>query len=168
MAKPIVSPRSAPPGAAVTVSVVDLPALTPVYLGIGATRSNFEVLVQLLTNQYGEMTERVQVPAWARSDRSHFFIVVDVYFRPLASSAPFYVTEPDGALKRWGRIVSDVTGCMGLRDDSEDHELFMVIGSVEGLEAGDSAMVEGIVADEVGCQESTTVRVTHSERLERR
>lgn len=167
MAKPIVSPRSGPPGTAVTVSVVDLPALTPVYLGIGATRSNFEVLAQLLTTQYGELNETVQVPSWARSDRSHFFIIVDVYFRPLTSSPPFYVTEGDGTLKRWGRVISEGT-CLALRDDGDDHELFTIVGSVEGLTAGDSAMVEATVNERPGCSESTTLQVNRSERLERR
>ena len=98
------SPRSGPPGTEVTVSAKDLPAVTPVYLGMGAARSGFEVLGQLLlTDGYGEMSKTVEIPSWATRDRSHFFVLLDVYFRPLTLSDAFYVTDLDGMLLRKGR-----------------------------------------------------------------
>ena len=59
---PVFTPRSGPPGATVTVETKNLPAMTPIYLGLGATRSSFEVLTQLVTDQGGEMSEVVRGP----------------------------------------------------------------------------------------------------------
>ena len=83
---PVFTPRSGPVGTDVTLETRDLPAVTPIYLGIGATRSSFEVLKQLVTDEFGEMSEVVQIPSWATTDRTHYFVLVDVYFRPLAVS----------------------------------------------------------------------------------
>ena len=161
---PVFSPRSGPPGTEVTVRTNDLPALTPVYLGIGAARSSFEVLLQLVTDQYGEMSEIVEIPSWATPDRTHFFVLVDVYFRPLAVSEAFHVTEQDGTLVRRGRITDEGANCLAMREEGESRELYTLTGVTQGLEPGDDVVVEGTLAESSVCMQGTTVQVTRIER----
>ena len=164
---PVFSPPSGAPGAAVTVESRDLPALTPVYLGLGATRSSFEVLSRLVTSERGEMSAVVEVPDWAAADRAHYFVLVDVYFRPLAVSAAFHVTDPDGTLRRRGRIAAGADGCpTTLRETGEGRELYALAGDVHGLAAGDEVLVEATLGEPSGCAPATTLRVIRAERLE--
>ena len=159
---PVFSPRSGPSGTEVTVHTRDLPAVTPVYLGIGATRSSFEVLSQLVTDQCGEMSEVIQIPTWATPDRTHFFVLVDVYFRPLAVSDGFHVTEQDGTLTRSGQITDEGGSCLVLRENESD-ELYSLTGATDGLEPGDPAVVKGRVAEASICMQGTTIGVTRVE-----
>ncbi|MCY4508583.1 MAG: hypothetical protein OXG35_16745, partial [Acidobacteria bacterium] len=53
---PVFSPGSGSAGTPVTVETTNLPAVTPIYLGMGATRSSFEVLAQLVTDEFGTMS----------------------------------------------------------------------------------------------------------------
>lgn len=163
---PVFSPRSGAPGAAVTVESRNLPALTPVYLGMGATRSSFEVLSRLVTSERGEMSAVVEVPDWATADRTHYFVLVDVYFRPLAVSAAFHVTDPDGTLRRRGRIAGAADGCPTLREAGEDRELYALTGDVRGLAAGDEVLVEATLSESSGCAQATVLQVTRAERLD--
>ena len=164
---PVFTPRSGPPGTAVTVEARDLPAVTPVYLGMGATRSSFEVLSQFVTDQNGEMSQVVQIPSWAAPDRTHFFVLVDVYFRPLAVSEAFHVTDQDGTLVRRGRITDEGGSCLTMREEGESQELYALIGDTQGLKPGDDVVVEGTLAESSDCTEGTTVRVTRIEPSER-
>ena len=162
---PAFSPRSGAPGVEVTVETRDLPALTPVYLGMGAARSSFEVLRQLVTSERGEMPAVVEVPDWATADRTHYFVLVDVYFRPLAVSAAFHVTEPDGTLSRRGRITDGAGGCPTLREAGEGQELYALTGDVQNLAVGDEVLVEATLSDSPGCGQDTALQVTRAERL---
>ncbi len=163
---PVFSPRSGAPGVEVTVETRDLPALTPVYLGMGATRSSFEVLARLVTSERGEMSTAVEVPDWATADRTHYFVLVDVYFRPLAVSAAFHVTEPDGTLRRSGRIGDDAGGCLTLREAGEGQERYALTGDVQGLVIGDEVLVEATLSESRGCEQATVLQVTRAERLD--
>ncbi len=144
----------------------DLPALTPVYLGMGATRSSFEVLRQLVTSERGEMSAVVEVPDWATPDRTHYFVLVDVYFRPLAVSAAFHVTEPDGTLRRRGAIADGEGGCLTLREAGEGEEIYVLTGDVQDLMLGDEVLVEATLGESPGCGQGTALRVTRTERLD--
>ena len=163
---PVFSPRSGAPGTEVAVETRDLPALTPVYLGMGATRSSFEVLRQLVTSERGEMSAVVEVPDWATADRTHYFVLVDVYFRPLAVSAAFHVTEPDGTLRRRGRITDAAAGCLTLSEVGEGEELYVLTGDVQELTLGDEVLVEGTLGESPGCGQGTALHVTRAERLD--
>ena len=149
---PVFSPGSGAAGDAVTVETADLPALTPIYLGLGATRSSFEVLARLVTDEFGAMSTVVEVPSWATTDRTHFFVLVDVYFRPLAVSAPFHVTGPDGALQRRGRVTEDAEGCIVLQEGGAGGERYVLTaGDRRGLAAGDDVVVEARLAESADC-----------------
>ena len=161
---PVFAPRSGPPGTAVTVETKNLPAVTPVYLGLGATRSSFEVLAQLVTDQFGEMSTVVQIPPWATADRTHYFVLVDVYFRPLAVSAAFHVTEQNGTLVRRGRITAEAGSCVTLREEGEGQELYVLIGDTQGLTPGDDVLVEGTLTESADCSQGTALRVIRAER----
>lgn len=163
---PVFSPGSGAPGTEVSVETRDLPALTPVYLGMGATRSSFEVLSQLVTSELGEMSAVVEVPDWATADRTHYFVLVDVYFRPLAVSAAFHVTGSDGTLQRRGRIADDAGSCPTLVETGEGQERYVLTGGVQDLNVGDEVLVEATLAESAGCGQGTPLQVTRVERLD--
>ena len=163
---PVFSPGSGSPGTEVTVETRDLPALTPVYLGMGATRSSFEVLRQLVTSERGEMSTVVEVPDWATVDRTHYFVLVDVYFRPLAVSTAFHVTEPGGTLRRRGEIVGNAGGCLTLSEAGEGQEFYVLTGDVQELTMGDEVLVEATLGESPGCEQGTVLQVTRAERLD--
>ena len=133
---------------------------------MGAARSGFEVLGQLLlTDGYGEMSKTVEIPSWATRDRSHFFVLLDVYFRPLTLSDAFYVTDLDGMLLRKGRITDEGVNCLSMRGEgeAEDGELDTLAGATEGLKPGDSVVVEGVLLESSDCVQGTTIRVIRVE-----
>lgn len=163
---PAFSPRSGAPGVEVTVETRDLPALTPVYLGMGATRSSFEVLSRFVTSERGEMSAVIEVPDWATVDRTHYFVLVDVYFRPLAVSAAFHVTERDGTLRRRGAIADGPGDCLILREGGEGQEVYVLTGDVQGLTVGDEVLVEATLSESPGCGQGTALQVTRAERLD--
>jgi len=156
---PVFSPRSGDPGTKVTVDTSDLPALTPVYLGLGATRSSFEVLVELVTDEAGRMSSVVSVPSWATTDRAHYFVLVDVYFRPLAVSEAFHVTDQQGSVTRRGRITDESDDCVTMQEEGETEELYILLGDTKGLTVGDEIVVKGTLSDAASCQEGTALEV---------
>ena len=159
---PIFSPGSGSAGTAITVETRNLPAVTPIYLGMGAARSSFEVLAQLVTDEFGTMSTVIDVPTWATTDRTHFFVLVDVYFRPLAVSAAFHVTEPDGTLRRRGRITNDADGCLVLQEDGEGGERYVLTGDARGLAAGDDVVIEGRLTESADCPDGIALELTRA------
>jgi hypothetical protein len=157
---PVFQPVSGPTGTAVTVRARDLPALTPIYLGFGGTRSSFEVLSELVTDQEGRMQEAVAIPDWATSDRTHYFVLVDVYFRPLAVSTAFHVTTSDGTVLRRGRVTDEGVRCLALREEGETGELYTLVGTAVGaLQTGDMVAVTGTLSETSACRQGTTIDV---------
>ncbi len=154
---PTISLRSGPPGTQVTVSAIHLPAITPVQIGIGATGMGFEVLDQLMTSREGQITHTVRVPGWASRDRSHVFIVFDIYFRPLSLSGPFHVTDRNGLFTRAGRITRRDSVCTTMLAD--DGESYSLTGDTRGLELEDEVMVEGKLAESSRCTQGIAVDV---------
>lgn len=151
------SPRSGPAGTDVLVQTSSLPAVTPVQITIGGTRSGFEVLSQLMTDRHGEMSDTVTVPAWAKRDGTYMFIVVDMYFEPLAASEIFHVTGPKGTILRQGRISEHRAPCPVMR--GEDGELYALTGEIGHLESGDTVIVEGTIVESTVCTHGTTIEV---------
>ncbi len=153
-----VSPTSGPPGTAVTLRTGGMPALTPVRIGMGATRMGFEELGQVLTNERGEFSLSVEVPAWARRDLTHIFIVFDFYFVPIAVSEVFHVTGSDGTVLRQGQMTDEGVECPALH--GKDGVLYTLTGDVGDFDPGDSVIVEGTVAELSPCMQGTTIEVT--------
>lgn len=119
-----VTPKSGAPGTRVRVAAVDMPVITPIRVGIGAPQAGFEAFEELLTGDEGEFDVTVTVPEWASWDRVHLFIVFDIYFRPIALSDAFHVTNEDGLVRRSGQVRDGPDGCRILRDiDGVDYAL---------------------------------------------
>ena len=158
------TPTSGPPGTVVAVHWQSLPALTPVRLGVGALHVGFESLKDILTDQSGEFTDTIVIPDWARSNRAHSLLVQDVYFRPLALSTNFLVTDPDGTLSREGRMIAGANGCAALV--GEEGERYNLIGDVQGLEIGARVIARGTLAEPSVCGEAgdVTIRITSIRR----
>lgn len=150
------TPRSGAPGTTVTLRSGGMPALTPVRIGMGAVRFGFEEVGQVLTDQRGEFSLAVTVPAWARNDLTHRFIVFDFYFVPIALSDVFYVTGPDGTLVREGDVVT-AGRCPVLR--GEDGLRYGLTGDLRGIEARARIAVEGRLATGPACGEATVIEV---------
>ena len=158
------TPTSGPPGTVVAVHWQSLPALTPVRLGVGALHVGFESLKDILTDQSGEFTDTIVIPEWARSNRAHSLLVQDVYFRPLALSTNFLVTDPDGTLSREGSMIAGANGCAALV--GEEGERYNLIGDVQGLEIGARVIARGTLAEPSACGEAgdVTLRITSIRR----
>ena len=158
------TPTSGPPGTVVAVHWQSLPALTPVRLGVGALHVGFESLKDILTDPSGEFTDTIVIPEWARSNRAHSLLVQDLYFRPLALSTNFLVTDPDGTLSREGRMIAGTNGCAALV--GEEGERYNLIGDVQGLEPGARVIARGTLADPFICGEGkdVTIRITNIRR----
>jgi hypothetical protein len=159
---PTISPTSGGSGTEVTISAIHLPAITPVQIGIGAIGAGFEVLHQLMTNPEGEITYAVQVPRWVTRDRSHVFIVFDIYFRPLSMSGPFHVTDRNGLLTRTGRITRRDSECTTLLAD--DGELYALAGDLRDLRADDEVTVEAGLSEGSQCPQGTGLEVVRVRR----
>ena len=145
-----------------TVSAIHLPAITPVQIGIGAIGTGFEVLHQLMTSPEGEITDTVRVPVWVTRDRSHVFIVFDIYFRPISMSGPFHVTDRNGLFSRTGRISRRDSVCTTLV--AEDHQVYSLEGDLRGLRPDDEVIVEGALAKTSRCDEGTAMDVVRIRR----
>jgi hypothetical protein len=154
-----ISPRSGPPGTVVTVASGLMPHITPVRVGMGATRIGFEALAELLTSTTGEFSVNVTVPEWTRWDRNHRFILFDFYFNPIAASDAFFVTDAEGRIRRDGRIIAGER-CPTIRD--VDGELFTLMGDAATLaryKEGDRVVVTGRLAETSECGPAATLRV---------
>lgn len=160
-----VEPRSGPPGTTVHVSSVEMPMITPMWIGIGASRIGFEAFQQLMTDMDGTFGMSVEIPTWAQWDRVHTFIAFDLYFRPIALSTPFHVTNEEGMVRRSGLIREASTGCLGLEDD--DGVRYALRGVAPGeFSPGDQGIVEGRIVLESSCSMPFTIDVVQAERVD--
>jgi hypothetical protein len=150
-----ITPQSGPPGTVVTVASAAMPHITPVRIGLGAIRTGFEALEELLTSVTGDFTVPVTVPEWARWDRTHRFIVFDFYFNPIALSDPFYVTNAEGLLLREGTVGLEGT-CVLLR--APDGDVFSLLGT-SALKEGDRVVVQAKIAEPSTCTQQPTLQV---------
>lgn len=158
--RPIVAlPSSGPPGTVVTLRPMHLPAVTPVQVSIGGTRSGFEVLAQMMTDAQGELTGPVsfRVPEWTERDRTYVFMVLDLYFKPLAASPVFYVTGADGTILRQGAVRTGGERCAVLQD--EEGVAYSLTGATGKLLPGDTVAVEGAVSHGSACGDGPAIDV---------
>ena len=159
------SPTSGPPGTEVSVQWEYLPAVTPMRLGVGALRVGFEVLKDILSDSIGEFSETIRIPDWSESSRPLMLIVFDFYFRPLAISSGFQVTQTDGTLSREGRVAESSARCTVLR--GEGGASYFLIGKTVELQPNDRVTVIGTLADPTACgggEEAVTIRVSQVRR----
>jgi hypothetical protein len=158
-----IEPRAGPPGTQVRVASVEMPMITPIWVGIGASRLGFEAFHNLMTGMDGKFAVDVEVPQWARWDRPHTFIAFDIYFRPMALSDPFHVTNEDGLVRRTGRVREASDGCLGLRD--QDDIRYALEGVPPNAAAvGDTVVVEGRIVLESRCGIPQAIVVTSIEQ----
>jgi hypothetical protein len=149
----LIDPKSGPPGTVVRVNTEDMPVITPIRVGIGAARVGFEAFQELMTGNEGEFDVTVTVPEWASWERVHVFIVFDIYFRPIALSDAFHVTNQDGLVRRIGRVSHRDDGCSILLDiDGVQYALVGDGGLVPEIEPNTTVTLEArVVADQTTC-----------------
>ena len=148
----LIEPRSGPSGTVVRVNTQDMPVITPIRVGIGAAQAGFEAFQELMTGDEGEFDVTVTVPEWASWDRVHVFIVFDIYFRPIALSDAFHVTNEDGMVRRTGRVTHRDDGCSILRDiDGVQYALVGDGVAVADLEADATVTLDARVVGQERC-----------------
>ena len=157
----MIRPKSGPPGTVVHVSTADMPVITPIRVGIGAPQAGFEAFEELLTGQEGEFEVTVAVPEWASWDRVHLFIVFDIYFRPIALSDAFHVTNAEGLIRRSGRVETSADGCRVLRDiDGVQYALTGErVAELEAVPPSTRVTLEGRVGAEPLCSLGNVLEV---------
>lgn len=157
----LIHPKSGPPGTVVRVNTEDMPVITPIRVGIGAAQAGFEAFQELMTGQEGEFDVSVEVPDWASWDRVHLFIVFDIYFRPIALSDAFHVTNEDGLVRRTGRVTHRDDGCSILRDiDGVQYALVGERATIESIEADTTVTLDGRVPPREECGFMNVLEVT--------
>ena len=143
----LIDPKSGPPGTVVRVNTQDMPVITPIRVGIGAARVGFEAFQELMTGNEGDFDVTVTVPDWASWDRVHVFIVFDIYFRPIALSDAFHVTNEEGLVRRTGRVTQREDGCSILLDiDGVQYALRGDDGVAAGIEPATTVTLDARVA----------------------
>jgi len=158
-----VEPRAGPAGTRVRVSSLEMPMITPIWVGIGASRTGFEAFHTIMTDMDGSFAVEIDVPVWAHWDRAHTFIAFDLYFRPIALSEVFHVTDEHGRVRRGGHVREAADGCLALEDE-EGHQY-----ALDGLPPGDhrpgeTVAVEGQILFDGRCGLPQTITVTDIER----
>ena len=152
------APRSGPPGTFVSVSTLNLPIEAKVHIGVGAMQDGFEALVEAAQGEWGEIAVRVQVPVTASWTRPIVFIAFNAVFAPIGLSDPFHVTDPEGLVRRTGRVTEEADGCLTFRD--RDDYLYALTGGVADLRPGDEVRIDGVYFDAGACMAGPTIGVS--------
>ncbi len=153
-----VEPLHGPPGTVVTLFTENLPIQAKVHIGVGATRTGFEALHEAEQQMWGEVSATVTIPETAPWDRAILLVAFDAIFAPIGLSDPFHVTRPDGILQRTGAVTDEGVECLAMRDS--DGFLYTLIGNVDGLDAGESVVIQGTYVEASTCMQGTTINVT--------
>ena len=151
-------PRYGPAGTEVQIFTENLPLQAKVHLGIGATRTGFEALIEAEQGMWGEVGGTITIPENAPWDRAALLVAFDAIFAPIGLSAPFTVTRADGIFQRTGRITDEGVECPAMRDT--DGFLYSLVGNTDGLEAGQSVVLQGRYVEASICQQGITMEVT--------
>lgn len=157
----LIEPKSGPSGTMVRVNTQDMPVITPIRVGIGAAQAGFEAFQELLTGQEGEFDVTVEVPDWASWNRVHVFIAFDIYFRPIALSDAFHVTDERGMVLRTGRIAGDEPECTVFQDiDGVQYALLGNDAVIASIERDATVTLEGRVVERTICDLRNVLEVT--------
>jgi len=154
-----VDPQIGRPGDSIRLSSGNMPSMTAIRIGLGVANVGFEELTDLVTSEEGAFATSVEVPHWAQRDRVYRFILFDLYFRPIALSAPFHVTDDAGLVEREGRV-EERDGCLRLTDiDEVVYALEGPSGSLPAAGAGASVRLVGRVRGGSHCAADFTLAV---------
>lgn len=153
-----ISPSSGPPGTVVSVSTLNLPYEARIHVGVGRMGLGFEALTEAEQGRLGEIAARVTVPDYVSWDRPIVFVAFNAIFAPIGMSDPFHVTDPDGRVRRVGRVLSTDDDCVLFRDhDGYEYEL---TGATGGLEDDVEVRVDGVFFDTGPCTQGPTIGVS--------
>ena len=81
-----VQPMYGPPGTEVEIFTENLPLQAKVHLGIGATRTGFEALIEAEQGMWGEVGGTITIPETAPWDRAVLLVAFDAIFAPIGST----------------------------------------------------------------------------------
>jgi len=153
----VLSPRSAPVGAPVQVSMGELPPGTVILVGFGGIGTPHEILTETRVDGQGRFSVSVRIPDWAEVNQNHFFYMAFSDQRPRVFSDPFVVSAPDGTIRISGQITSEGVGCLVLRGSND--ALFSLTGNVGTPAPGARVVVEGKVLERSSCTQGVTIEV---------
>jgi hypothetical protein len=152
-----VAPMHGAAGTEVRLFTENLPLQAKVHLGIGATRTGFEALIEAEQGMWGEVGGTITIPENAPWDRAVLLVAFDAIFAPIGLSRPFTVTRADGIFQRTGEISDEGVECLAMRDT--DGFLYSLIGNTDGLEAGQSVVLQGRYVEASICMQGITMEV---------
>ena len=152
-----VHPLHGPVGTQVTIYTENLPLQAKVHVGVGATRTGFEALLEAEQGVWGEIEATITMPETAPWDRAVLLVAFDATFAPIGLSDPFHVTRADGILQRTGEITSEGVECLAMRDT--DGFLYTLVGNTDGLAAGQPVTLQARYVETSICMQGTTLDV---------
>lgn len=153
-----ISPTFGPVGTAVELSTLNLPVQAKVHIGYGATRTGFEALFEVQQGMWGDIHANFTVPKTAPWDRAIVFVAFNAIFSPIGLSEPFHVVNPDGLVRRTGRITAEADGCVTMRD--QDGYLYALTGDlVKTVSVGAEVTVDATYAPSGACLDTSTLGV---------
>ncbi len=161
-------PATALPGKTFKFEPARLPANTTVQLMMGAVGEGFEVVKTVTTDKdglvKGSTAFDLTVPAWIKRDRSYLVMAEDMDFKPLAPAVVFNATDPQGGLKRRGKVVVG-SRCVILFDELGAR--YPLSGDLEGLKTGDEIIVDGAIdrAFSENCGSGIPIRIEKRETV---
>lgn len=143
-----VTPRGAPAGAEVEISVSGMPPLTGIVFGFGNLQQH-SIIGRSATDEEGSATEKLILPDWSERDKVHFFFVAFADQQPRGFSDPFHVTAADGTMRVSGRITDEGTSCTALRTARDD--LYTLVGDMSAWKPGDRVALRGSIGEGAPC-----------------
>jgi len=152
-----VHPLHGPVGTQVTLYTENLPLQAKVHVGVGATRTGFEALLEAEQGVWGEIEATITMPETAPWDRAVLLVAFDATFAPIGLSDPFHVTRADGILQRTGEITAEGVECLAMRDT--DGFLYTLVGNTDGLAAGQPVTLQARYVETSICMQGTTLDV---------
>jgi hypothetical protein len=141
-------PRGGAIGSAVVLKASGLPPDTNLLIAF-ANLQNYQLIQRVLTDSTGSFTATSQVPDWAILDGVHYFFASHSDEIPLALSAGFHVTAPDGTARVEGTIERPATGCVDLKNAGD--VVYHLVGNVGNPQTGARVTVVGTITDPAVC-----------------
>lgn len=151
------SPRGAPAGSKVTVSIGGLTLHAKVDVGFG-TFAEQRILYHDTATVDGAFKATVTIPADARPGAYYFFLADTDSGRPFGRPQVFLVTTKDGTVTLTGKRTADGGPCPALRTSTD--EVFGLTGANDAPPVGVAMTVQGTIVEGSSCTQGITIAVS--------
>ena len=143
-----VTPKGAPPGGEVTVTVMNMPPMIGIKVGFGSLQE-YQFIGRQSTDGDGGFVEKMVIPDWATRDKVHYFFVAYDDESPRGVSDPFHVTARDGTATVSGVMTNDGQSCPTLKNVFDI--VYTLVGDTSAWQTGAKVVVTGKIVDGGPC-----------------